>query len=207
MNVTIEQLEKQIWDSIHARHDVVSGDAIPQVEWHASDGKPDAAHYANSFPALRYLDEAVAQATAAGFGEIAENFRDLLSDPAQNITWSQNARYMDDPAAEALRAGYCYAAISGPDGPLYRAAPRGGFMLFGPDVTYPAHNHAPKEVYFILTPGTQWQLDRGDWFDVSAGDVVYHRPWQLHAMRTGDCPVLAFAGWMERGDRGQIAFP
>lgn len=204
--LSLEQLETAIWDAVNARKDSVTGEAVPDTEWHPSDGTPDAAHYADDFPALRYLDEAVALATEAGFGEIAESFRALVRDPAQKMAWSQNANYTADRAGEALKNGYCYAALSGPDGPLFRAAPRGGLALFAPGVNYPAHNHAPKEVYLVLTPGAQWQLDRGEWFDVKAGDLIYHRPWQVHSMRTTDQPMLAFAGWMELGDRGQIGF-
>ena len=206
MSMTLDQLERLIWATVEANRDAVTGEAIPATEWHPSDGTPDAAHYAEDFPALRYLDDAVALATEAGFGEIAQAFRDLVRDPAQRMAWSQNANYTADSAASTLKNGYCYAAISGPDGPVFRAAPRGGLALFGPGVDYPAHNHAPKEVYLVLTPGAQWQLDHGEWFDVQAGDVIYHRPWQVHAMRTLDRPMLAFAGWMERGDRGQIGF-
>ena len=68
----------------------------------------------------------------------------------------------------------------------------------------PHTTHEPQEVYLVLTPGSQWQLDQGEWFDVHAGDLVFHDRWQYHAMRTRDKPMLAFAGWIESGGRQHI---
>ena len=79
-------------------------------------------------------------------------------------------------------------------------------MLMGPGVTYPGHRHAPREVYLLLTPGTQWRLDEGEWFPVQPGDLLVHEPWQWHAMRTGAEPMLAFAGWLEPGRRRDIGW-
>ena len=77
-------------------------------------------------------------------------------------------------------------------------------MIMGPGVTYPDHHHQPKEVYLVMTPGAQWRLDKGEWFDVSPGDLIYHNSWQMHSMRTTDEPLLAFAGWVETGNRLEI---
>ena len=77
-------------------------------------------------------------------------------------------------------------------------------MLMGPDVIYPNHKHGPREFYLVLTPGSQWKLDDDEWFEVNPGDLILHEPWQMHAMKTSDKPLLAFAGWLERGDRKAI---
>jgi len=58
----------------------------------------------------------------------------------------------------------------------------------------------------VLTPGSQWCLDEGDWFDVDAGDLMFPDSWQMHAMRPGEQPLLAFAGWIEAGDRRAIGW-
>ena len=82
----------------------------------------------------------------------------------------------------------------------------GGLLLLGPGVVYPGHHHEPKEVYLVMTPGSQWCLDEGDWFDVAPGDLVFHDSWKMHAMRTRDKPLLAFAGWLDAGDRRGISW-
>ena len=40
----------------------------------------------------------------------------------------------------------------------------------------------------------------------SPGDLIFHDSWQMHAMRTGAQPLLAFAGWIEVGDRRAIGW-
>jgi gentisate 1,2-dioxygenase len=96
---------------------------------------------------------------------------------------------------------YAYAALSGPDGLQRCEVPLSGYILMAPQLEYADHRHAPRELYLVLTPGAQWSLDGGDWFEVEAGDLIVHEPWQMHAMRTADQPMLAFAAWLERGDR------
>ena len=61
-----------------------------------------------------------------------------------------------------------------------------------------------REVYLVLTPGVQWRLDQGEWFDVAPGDLIYHHAWRMHAMRTADLPLFAFAGWVDAGRRVDI---
>ena len=38
------------------------------------------------------------------------------------------------------------------------------------------------------------------------GDLIFHDSWQMHAMRTRRQPLLAFAGWIEVGDRRAIGW-
>jgi hypothetical protein len=39
---------------------------------------------------------------------------------------------------------------------------------------------------------------------VHPGDLILHEPWQMHALRAGDQPLLTFAAWLESGDRKAI---
>lgn len=190
-----------VWRAVEARPDALTGDRIvvpPSIPIDGSGG--DDSRYADDFPALDHLEAALARASDSGFDDLVSKFRAALP----SLRWSQNPSYTEANCDRSFLDGYAYAAFSGPDGPIHCAAPRGGFMLMGPNVLYPAHEHAPREVYLILTPGTQWRLDDGPWFDVAPGDLIVHRPWVSHAMRTGDTPMLAFAGWVEAGDRSSI---
>ena len=134
--------------------------------------------YDDSYAVLQHLEQALALTSAAGSADIAHTFGQLT----QTLRWSQNPSYTRENCAQSLLDGYAYAALSGPDGPLHAAAPRGGFHLMGPDVLYPDHHHAPREVYLIFTGGVQWRLDQGDWFDVEPGTLLYHDAWQMHGM-------------------------
>ena len=76
-------------------------------------------------------------------------------------------------------------------------------------MTYPAHHHGPREVYLVMTPGVQWQLDEGDWFEVQAGDLagVLHfvedvdtPPIELHYQSSGIVWMAPGPGRVQRGD-------
>ncbi len=73
-------------------------------------------------------------------------------------------------------------------GPIVCDALLSGFILIGPGVHYPAHQHAPREIYLLMSPGIRWQLDHGDWFDVDPGDLIFHDSWRVHATKTDKTP-------------------
>lgn len=201
-NAACAALHQSIWQSIASRKDRFGGQVITQpafvpAEEGYSDGKPG-----TDFPVLRHLDQVLEIARAHEFKHIVNAFVDV----AENLPWSQNPRYTAGNGGLNLLNGYAYASLSGPEGPIRCMSPRGGFYLMGPDVFYPSHNHAPREVYLIMTPGVEWCLDEGDWFEAQPGDLIYHAPWQMHAMRSGDRPVLAYAAWLDPGNREAIGW-
>ncbi len=188
------------WQAITAGRDVRTGVSVerpPLVPCEQTEGE---SLYGDAFPVLDHLDAAIGLARTTDLAPLAERFVAI----ADRLEWSQNPSYTRDNCTRVFLDGYAYAAAAGPDGPLVCAAPRGGFMLMGPEVTYPGHHHAPREVYLVLTPGAQWRLDDGHWFDVKPGDLIVHEPWTMHAMRTRGKPMLAFAAWLEAGDRRAI---
>lgn len=154
------------------------------------------------FPVLQHLPQALAAAAKGDLAGLGASFGALCP----NIEWSQNSGYTEANSTRSFLDGYAYASLSGPDGPILCEAPMAGFMLLGPDVHYPDHKHAPREIYLILTPGARWSLDSGDWFDVPAGSLILHESWQKHAIRTGKTPFLAFAAWLEAGPRDGISW-
>jgi hypothetical protein len=197
----LSALSDRVWFRVSEGRDKLTGEsiAVPPLVPADGDGSGES-RFSDTFPALAHLDRALALAEDGGFGDVVSGFRAVLP----SIRWSQNPSYTEANCDRAFLDGYAYAAFSGPDAPIRCAAPRGGFMLMAPNVLYPAHEHGPREVYWVITPGTRWQLDHGDWFDVAPGDLILHRPWVPHAMRTGPEPMLAFAGWVEAGDRTSI---
>ncbi len=202
MTATAEKLVDMIKRDVSTRRDVVT-DAV--VTWPAvvpATERPREARFNRNFPVLDHLDAALALAQQGPLANLAE----VVIGARAELNWSQNASYTEQTCSRAFLDGYAYAGLSGPDGPLYWAAPRVGIMLMGPNVLYPGHNHAPREIYLMLTSGARWRLDGGDWFDVKAGDLVYHDRWQMHEMRTEDTPLLAIAAWIDPGDRRAIAW-
>jgi len=196
----LEILNQSTWAAIAARADRVTGRRVEmpaQIDCARQDAE---SRFSDDFPVLDHLERALALTAQGPLAEIGARFAGVL----QQLRWSQNPSYTEANSSRAFLDGYAYAGFSGPDAPLLCAVPRGGLVLLGPEVTYPSHHHAPKEVYLVLTPGSQWCLDEGEWFAVEAGELIFHDSWQMHAMRTLDRPLLAYAGWIEAGDRRAI---
>ena len=196
----LETLNRQTWAAIAARSDSRSGQRVQMPKKIDCERQDAESRFSNHFPVLEHLQQALALVAEGPLADIGEGFARL----AHELRWSQNPGYTEANSSRSFLDGYAYAGFSGPDAPLLCAVPRGGLVLLGPRVTYPSHQHAPREVYLLLTPGAQWCLDEGEWFDVEAGELIYHDSWQMHAMRTADSPMLAFAGWIETGDRRAI---
>lgn len=198
----IINLLDQTWQAIDGQKDKVTGQTIVVPTKEESATIIRESRFAKEFPVHKFLERALKLAKEHGHSDIANLFGNIAND----LRWSQNPQYTEANTPRTLLDGYAYAALSGPEGPIHLAAPRGGYALFGPDVTYPQHKHAPREIYLVLTPGAKWQLDGGEWFDVEPGDLIYHAPWQVHAMKTTTEPMLAFAGWIDSGDRLAVAW-
>lgn len=196
----LEELNRLIWKAITARRDLVTGSEVQVPKPVPTERQDDESRFDNALPVLRHLDQALSLAALHELAEIANKFSCIVGE----LRWSQNPHYTESNSSSSFLAGYAYAGFSGPDAPVLCAVPRGGLLLLGPDVVYPGHHHEPREVYLVLTPGSQWCLDEGGWFDVSPGDLIFHDRWQMHAMRTLDKPLLAYAGWLDAGDRRAI---
>jgi len=198
----LEALNQLTWAEIAARHDRITGRQVTVPQKIDCERQDAESRFSDHFPVLDHLEHALTLTAQGPLASIGEGFARVQ----QQLRWSQNPNYTEANSSRSFLDGYAYAGFSGPDAPLLCAVPRGGLVLLGPNVTYPSHHHAPREVYLVLTPGAQWCLDEGAWFDVAAGELIFHDSWQMHAMRTGAQPLLAFAGWIETGDRRAIGW-
>ena len=190
------------WDAIASRRDKLQGRAISVPVIEPMQEASLESRFSDDFAVLSYLDQALSMAGDTELADVAAELASVVGE----LRWSQNPSYNESNCALEFLNGYAYAAFSGPDAPIRCSVPRGGLFLMAPELTYPGHNHEPREVYLILTPGAQWRLDDGDWFDVMPGDLIFHDSWQVHSMRTGKEPLLAFAGWIESGERKSIGW-
>jgi tellurite resistance-related uncharacterized protein len=152
------------------------------------------------FPLARYLERSLVSAEQSGMGEISA----LLRQTVNMLTWSQNETYLEAALDNRFIENYVTGMLTGPESNFAPDVPCSGFVLLGPETEYPTHSHAAREVYLVLTPGTDWCLNGAHWFPVEPGQVIYHRSWQNHAMRTHATPMLAFAAWLDYGDRRAI---
>ena len=202
VNSELEKMLSESWRAVEARNDVISGTNIRRPTMVPKDQPLRTGRVGSGFPVLKHLPQALDAAAPHALADLADLFGELSG----TIEWSQNAGYTSENSSRSFLDGYAYASLSGPDGPILCEAPMAGYMLLGPDVHYPDHRHQPREVYLVLTPGAQWSLDSGEWFDVAPGTVIVHDSWQKHAIRTGGSPFLAFAAWLEAGPRSGISW-
>lgn len=198
----IEALIDSAWEAVVERRDVRNASRIERPPFEELEARRLESRFDRDLPVLAHLDAALELAQRHELSRLAEAMRAVVP----RLDWSQNPGYDEARVGRSLLDGYAYAGLAGPDCPVQCELPRCGFLLLGPGVTYVDHRHGPREIYLLMTPGSQWRLDRGEWFDVDAGDLVFHAAWQAHAMRAGRHPMLAFVAWLDRGDRGRIRF-
>lgn len=139
------------------------------------------------FAACKYIDQAakLVRGTKPEFAAIVDSFVTL--EPL--INWTQ--RQGGDNASANIMDGHANAMVIGPGGLETRDDVQVGISLLAPNVRYPDHRHTPEETYLCLTPGEFKHGDTGDWFRPGIGGSFYNQPNMLHAMRSGDEPLLA----------------
>jgi hypothetical protein len=138
-------------------------------------------------PACTYLDGALdtARKANASLAEIADAFAAL----EPHLTWTRRAQ-ADHTASANFTEGHANAMIVGPNGYEPRDDVWVGVSLLAPHVRYPYHNHAPEEVYLVLSQG-KFRQSEDAWFEPGVGGSFYNTPHIKHAMASGPTPLLA----------------
>ena len=110
---------------------------------------------------------------------------------AGKLAWAETSR--------ARPSGYvgnhCSVGIIGPRGMITDERFKFGVYLQTPGTFYPAHRHEAEELYFLLSGNALWQKDDAGFEPVASGALIHHAPYQPHAMRTHDGPLLALWAW------------
>ena len=146
-------------------------------------------------PVCQHLDTALA--VEVGFpslGRLIEGFKAI----EPQLQWRRRTSY-DGTASENFVDGHANAMIVGPGGLEQRKDLWLGVTLMAPNVRYPNHDHAPEEVYLVLSAG-EFQQGEGGWFSPGIGGSFYNVPGIRHAMRSLNTPLFAF--WALRADSG-----
>jgi hypothetical protein len=155
--------------------------------------RPDGSAGARRLPVCFYLAEAIATARAGSppVVRVADAFAAL----EPSLAWAPRAA--GGPcASDNWPEGHANTTIVGPTGLEDRRDLSIGASLLAPHVRYPDHNHAPEEVYLVLSPGRFQHGDSG-WFVPGIGGTLYNQPNIKHAMASDDAPLLAlWCLWM-----------
>ena len=110
------------------------------------------------------------------------------------------------PYAPGVDAGPGFAELAassgrvGPKAPVRSDRVAAGFFAIGQGVDYFDHAHEPAELYIPIAGEAEFWAEGKGWRRLGPDSVMVHPPWQWHAMRTPDSPVLVL--WMWLGPQG-----
>lgn len=139
-------------------------------------------------PVCKYLPTALSFAHSK-FPQLAR-LATAFSKIEPSIKWKVRASPGEFASAN-WSDGHANATIVGPGGLEDRDDIAIGVSLIAPNVRYPDHQHAPEEIYMVLTPG-RFQHGKSDWFEPGPGGTLHNEPKIKHAMASDNSPLLAF---------------
>ena len=116
----------------------------------------------------------------------------LLAGHGDSLPW----RYGYAPRADApgLETAMGWAELVGPAAPFASDEICLGLTLIGPRRHYLPHRHPAVELYRVLAGTAEWSGPDGT-RKLPPGAFVLHPSEAVHAMRTGDAPLLALYAW------------
>ena len=95
-----------------------------------------------------------------------------------------DAFFNDNAGGVVKNADYAYTELVGPTGSMhYHEKIRAGLSCQGAGLTYLGHQHAARELYFVLEGTSSWWTDTVPQWE--ARTISFHQSWENHAMRTG----------------------
>ncbi len=136
------------------------------------------------------------QFTDPSLGRLIQTFIQLEPD----LAWRPRSGDCTN-AGPGFAENHANAYIVGPGGIERRSDVWIGMSLVASNIRYPDHTHPPEETYLVLSPG-QFMQGADNWFEPGIGGTLYNPPGILHAMHSGDAPLLAlWALWADPKDR------
>ena len=119
----------------------------------------------------------------------AADLVDTMKARAGMLSWGQT--YGEQDFGPAFLERYGWTEVIGSRGPIPSDDVAVGFLLLGPDTTYPAHAHEAEEIYVPLSGVASWMRGDEGFVERAVGEVIHHRSWVPHAMHTGAEPSRA----------------
>ena len=112
---------------------------------------------------------------------------------APTMRWRETYRQDADGASFMDRWG-CFTII-GADSPFASDALRLFVVYMPAGLHYPSHRHPAEEIYLVLAGRARfWRAGHPDQ-TLREGHTVFHASNQVHALETGDSPVLCLVAW------------
>lgn len=115
---------------------------------------------------------------------------------APHVEW--RLTYTEEEVGRDFLERFGWFELVGPTGHFHSHQCRMTIGYWGPELDYPWHQHAPEELYTILSGSADFMAEGEEDRCLLPGDTKMHRANQPHAMITKDHPILCFVFW--RGD-------
>ena len=158
---------------------------------------PAAQPGSDRLPVCRHLEPALetARLQPDPIGALADAFAAI----EPRLDWKIRAGA--EAQGEQFLNSHANATIVGSEGLEKRQDVWIGVSLLAPHTRYPDHRHPPEEVYVVLSGG-EWRQGSGGWHEPGIGGLVHNPPNIVHAMRSGEQPLLALWLLWKGGSRG-----
>jgi quercetin dioxygenase-like cupin family protein len=102
--------------------------------------------------------------------------------------------YASRPDAPDIGERMAWAELIGPVAPFHSGKVCLGLTAIGPGLFYPPHYHPAVETYLVVSGTAAWTAN-GVTRQHPPGTLILHPANLVHAMRTGDEPLLAAYAW------------
>jgi quercetin dioxygenase-like cupin family protein len=119
--------------------------------------------------------------------------------------WFHTEHYSDQAMGQpGYMDNYAAMEIIGDRGYFAGDDFRLGLMILGPGLTYPDHHHAAPELYWLLTGPIEYRRAPGGFQMAGTADTIWNEPNEIHAMKTGEVPMLCVWAWTKDVDQAPV---
>lgn len=148
-------------------------------------------------PACRLLPQTVASGLV-----VSPRVCGAIAALEDRMHWFQAGHYSDEVMGQpGYMDSYAAMEIIGPRG-FFTGDDFGlGLMILGPGLHYPDHYHAAPELYWLLTGPIEYRRAPGGFHIAGTADTIWNEPNQVHAMKTGEVPMLCIWAWTRDVDQ------
>lgn len=142
-------------------------------------------------PGCRHLPEAVTAGVI-----VSMDLCHAIATIEDQLHWTNGDFYAKDAKDQmGFTENAAYAEIIGTSGLFTGDDFRMGLMLLGPGLHYIDHYHAAPELYWLLTGPIEYSRSQGHFKPVGTASTIWNKPNEIHAMKTGERPLLAVWAW------------
>jgi len=147
----------------------------------------------NPVPAIAELEKHPGAANA-----LTRPLQQALMALAHHVEWHHT--YTEAEVGEDFLRRFGWFELAGPrEGYFKTDQTRMTVGYWGPGLYYPRHLHEAEELYLVVSGTAEFEVEGQQAQILQAGDTIYHRSNQPHALTTHDSGILTFVLWRGAG--------